>query len=246
MLERRRDLAAVVSYAAAASAAVWVRKPAGVGGLFLAPLLLVCPGYALVRAIESRRDVETLELATTTLALSFASAALGGLLLNTLNVPLTARAWSTLMLVVTAAAAAIAAWRAAGADQPARRRLPMVRPLPLVAAVATCVLLVAAAAVAYRSQKALDRRTSVATLAVRSLHRRSALRISVVNSDAAPNRYRIGIEAGGRTSRFSLALGRGERWSGTRLVSRAARGPVTVRLFRAAKPGRPLRSVTLR
>ncbi len=245
MLERRWDLAAVVAYAVLATAAVWALEPGGIAGLLVAPLLLVCPGYALVRAIEGRPHVDALELATATLALSFATAALGGLLLNALDVRLTARAWSTLMLVVTAAAAAVAAAHAARADEPTHRRSIRVRPMPLLAAVAACLLLVAAAVIAHRSQRSLDRRTSVTTLGVAPFGDGSRLSISVVNAESAPDRYRVRIEADGHTTGFALALKPGERWSGIRRVPRLAGGPVRVQLFRGKQPGTALRALRL-
>ncbi|HEX3835253.1 MAG TPA: hypothetical protein VHW04_24940 [Solirubrobacteraceae bacterium] len=245
MVERGRDLAAVVGYAVLATAAVWALQPGGVGGLLLAPLVVVCPGYALVRAIEGRRRVDAPELATTTLALSFATAALGGLLLNAFHVPLTARQWSTLMLVVTAAAAAVAAGRRAGADEPMRRRSMRVRPTPLLAAAGVCAILAAAAVVAIRSQRALDRRAVTTTLAVAPSHDGSEVRIAVVNADSAPGRYRVRIETGVSTTGFSLALTSGQRWSGTRHIPRSAVGPVRIQLFSATRPEAPVRTVTL-
>ncbi len=182
MLERRKDLAAVAGYAVLAAAAVWVLHPGGAGGLILAPLLVVCPGYALVCAIEGRRRPDALELVVTTVALSFATAALGGLVLNALNLGLTAHTWSTLFLVVTVAAAAVAACRRVGADDPTRRRSIRIRALPLLATATICVLLSAAAVIAIRSQQAQDRRTATTALGVVASDGGSMLRISVVNA----------------------------------------------------------------
>jgi hypothetical protein len=245
VLERCRDLAVVVVYAAGATVAVWAMHPGGLGGLLLAPLLVVCPGYALVRAIEGPRRVDAVELAMTTLALSFATAALGGLLLNAFHVPLAAHAWSTLFLVVTAAAAAVAAGRRAEAGEPARRGSIRVRRTPLLAFAAVCALLAAAAVIAVRSQRALDRRTSTISLAATPSDGGSAVRISVVNADAAPGRYRVRIEDGRRTTGFSLALTRGQRWSGTQNIPRSPVGRVRIQLFSATRPDDPVRTVTL-
>lgn len=247
MRERRWDLGAVVAYAALAAVTVWALEPEGITGLLVAPLLVLCPGYALARAIEGRRHIDGLELATATLALSFATAALGGLLLNLFDVPLTPRAWSTLLFAVTAAAAAatVAVDRGARIDSPAGRRSIRVRPLPLLAAAVACLLLATAAAVAHRSQGSLDRRTSVAALGISPSDDGKALNISVVNAESAPGQYRVRVEAGGRTSRFSLALKPGEGWSGTRRLPRGA-GPVRVELFSAARPGAPVRTAWLR
>lgn len=246
MLDRCRDLAAVVGYAVLAAAAVWALHPGGAGGLLLAPLLVVCPGYALVRAVEGRRRVDALELATTTLALSFATAALGGLLLNAFNAGLTAHTWSALMLVVTAAAAAVAAARRTRADEPPRGRSIRIRALPLLAAAVVCALLSAAAVVAIRSQAAQDRRTATTALGVAPSNGGSTLHISVVNGDSRASRYRVSIDVGRRTMNFSLGLAGGEQWSGTQHISRSAVDPVRIQLFSASRSDTALRTVILR
>lgn len=252
MLDRRRDLAAVLGYAVLAAGAVWALHPGGVAGLLLAPLLIVCPGYALVRAIEGRRRVDALELTTTTLALSFATAALGGLLLNALKVGLTAQTWSALLLVVTAAGAAVAAARRAGAGQrvgaaePTRRGSIRIRPLPLLVAAVVCALLAAAAVVAIRSQAAQDRRTATTSLAVLASNGGSTLHISVVNADSGAGRYRVRINVRTRVTSFPLALASGEHWSGTLHIPRSSVDAVRIQLFSATRPNAPLRMVTLR
>ena len=246
MFERRFHFAGVVGYAVLATVAVWAAEPKGVAGVLIAPLLLVCPGYALVRAIEGGRRVDALELATTTLALSFATAALGGILLNAFHVPLTARTWSTLMLLVTAGAAAVAFGRGAWTGERTLRRSTRVGAKPLLAALAICMLLVAAAGIADHSERTRDRRTSVLTLGVAPSPNGSTLRISVVNSESAPGRYRVRIKSGSRSTNFALALRPGESWSGTRRLPRAASGPTQVQLFRETPPDTAIRTVMVR
>ncbi len=245
MLERRRDLAAVAGYAVLAATAVWVFHPGGAGGLILAPLALVCPGYALVRAIEGHRRTASLELVVTTVALSFATAVLGGLVLNALNLGLTAHTWSALFLVVTVAAATVASRRRVEADNPTSRRWIRIRALPLLASATICALLSAAAVIAIRSQQSQDRRTATAALGVVPSDGGSTLRISVVNADAGSRRYRVRIDVGQTTTSFSLALASGGQWSGTRDVSRSSVGPVRIELFSATRSTLPLRTVSL-
>jgi hypothetical protein len=229
-----------------AAAAVWVLHPGGPGGLILAPLLVVCPGYALVCAIEGRRRPDALELVVTTVALSFATAALGGLVLNTLNLGLTAHTWSTLLVVVTVAAAVVAACRRVGADDPARRRSIRIRTLPMLATATICALLSAAAVIAIRSQQAQDRRTATTALSVLASDGGSTLRISVMNADSGSRRYRVRIDVGRQTTTsFSLALASGGHWAGTRHVSRSSVGPVRIVLFSATRSNVPLRTVVL-
>jgi hypothetical protein len=246
VLERRWDLAAVAGYAVLAATAVWVLHPGGAGGLILAPLLVICPGYALVCAIEGRRRPDPLELVVTAVALSFATAALGGLVLNALNLGLTAHTWSTLFLVVTVAAAAVAACRRVGADDPTRRHSIRIRALPLLTTATICALLSAAAVIAIRSQQAQDRRTATTGLGVVASDGGATLRISVVNADSGSRRYRVRIDVGRRTTTgFSFALASGGHWSGTRHVSRSSVGPVRIELFSATRSKFLLRTVIL-
>lgn len=246
MLERNKDLAAIAGYSVLAAGAVRVLHPFGAGGLLLTPLLFVCPGYALVRAIEGRRRPDALELAVTTVALSFATAALGGLVLNTLDIGLTARTWSILFLIVTVPATAVAARRRVGADEGARQLLIRIHVTPLLAAGIICVLLSAAAVIAVRSQEAQDRRTSTVALSVARSNGGSTLRISVLNAASGPRRYWVRINVGNRrTTGFSLALASDEPWSGVRRIARSSAGPLSVELFAATQSTRPIRTVIL-
>lgn len=245
MLESRRDLAAVAGYAVLAAGAAWLLHPRGAGGLLLAPLLVVCPGYALVRAIEGRRRPDRLELAVTTVALSFATAALGGLVLNTLSLGLTAHTWSTLFLVVTVGAAVVAARRGV-AHEPARQLSIRIRATPLLATGAVFALLFAAAVIAVRSQEAQDRRTATPALGVTASNGGSTLRISVANADAGPRRYRVRIDTGRRTTiSFSLALASDGHWTGVQHIARSSVGAVKVELLAATQSTAPLRTVIL-
>jgi hypothetical protein len=245
VLERRRDLAAVAGYAVLAAAAVWILHPGGARGLLLAPLLAICPGYALVRAIEGSRGPDALELVVTTVALSFATAVLGGLVLNALSLGLTAHTWSILFLVVTAAAAAVAAARRGGVTEPARQLSLRIRATALLAVGTIAVLLSAAAVVAVRSQQAKDRSTTTAALSVVTSNGGSTLRISVVNADAGARQYRVRLAEKGASTSFSLLLRRGERWSGVAHVDPSFPGRLRIELFGATQSTLPLRTVTL-
>jgi hypothetical protein len=241
--ERRTECMALLGYAAAATAAVWILEPTGVAGLLVAPLLIVCPGYASARAIEGEHRIEPFAFGATVLALSFATAALGGVVLNAFNVGLTPRAWSSLLLIVTAVAVVVALTR--GVPPLARWDPPRVSVFQGLAILATVLLLGAAAAVAYRSQQALDKRTSRTTLSVTPSTDGSAIDIAVRNADSAPGRYRVRIASGGRATAFSLSLDPSEHWSGTAALA-SAEGPVRVQLFSAADNESPLRTVRLR
>jgi hypothetical protein len=245
VLERNRDLTGITGYAVLAAGAAWGLHPLGLAGLLLAPLLVVCPGYSLVRAIEGRHRPDLLELAVTTVALSFATAALGGLVLNTLHLGLTAHTWSALFLIVTLAAAAVAACRRVGADEPDGRFAIQVRATPLLAAVTIAALLAAAAVVAIRSQQAQDRRTTTAALSVVTSNGGSTLRISVVNGDAGARHYQVRLAENGASTSFPLLLARGERWSGVAHVDPSVVGRLRIELFRATQSTVPLRTVIL-
>lgn len=244
MLERRWDLAVVTGYAVLAACVVWAIHPGSLGGLFLVPLLMVCPGYALIQAIEGVRPPGPLEFAVTTVALSFATAALGGLAINAFGLGLTPHTWSALFVIVTLGAAAVATRRRRGELAP--RLSVRVGGTTLLAIVAMFALVVSAAVIAVRSQRSQDRQTSTPALDVAASHGGSMLRIAVVNSDLGARRYRVRVYAGHRiVDNFSLALASDEQWFGTWHVARSFTGPLRVELFAGSKANMPLRTVNL-
>lgn len=234
MARRVRGHAAILGYVCLATAAVWFAPPVGwVSALLLLPLTIVCPGYALVHAVEGRRESgsDALELAVLSLMASFAVAALGGLALYGLGLTLAAKSWSILILLITIASVAVALYR--GTDRMKAPRLRLPAPTTLAIVVGACGLLATAGVVAWSSEKRLRHDGLVQQLAATRM-RPGAIRVSVRNGETARvARYRVQVRAGNRTTSFELMLRPGESWSGIRHLGHPSRGPVTVRLFPA-------------
>jgi hypothetical protein len=247
MVESRRNLIGVGLYGCLAAALVWAIRPGGLAGLLAAPLLLVCPGYALSCALRDGEGTDRLEVAVRTVALSFASAALGGLALNVVGVRLDPRSWATLMLAITVAAGCVGIRRL---DQPAtaRSRTRFGGRIAVVVGLAITAVLVVAAFVAYDSQRTLDRRHSATELSATVDHAAPhSLKILVGNSQAAAQRYRVLITGARARVDIPLTLRPGQvRNLVVRQARWSPRRPVTVALVRAAQPGEPYRSVTIR
>lgn len=248
MRRRSLDLVATVLYAGAATALVWRVSFGQAVGVLMVPLILVAPGYALTRALQGARQLGPLELATLTLTLSFATEALGGLVLNAFDVRLDAHAWSALALAVTASGALLAVIRRQLVSQrplPALGRLS-VRPGTLVVGTVTCALLVAAGLVAGISQAHLDRRESVTQLTVvptRAVDGSLRLALSVKNSRERSAVYRLQVsEGGGPEISVDLRLRAGETWSEARSLPSGGSRPAVITLLR---DGQPYRSVTV-
>lgn len=249
MVESRRSLLGVLLYGWLAAALVWSLRPGGLVGLFAAPLLLFCPGYALSCALRGGGRMDPLEVAVRTVALGFASAALGGLVLNAIGVGLGPRSWATLMLAITMGAGCVAIRRCAGGARSRSRSRSIRRAAASVAAsVAIVALLVVAAVVAHDSESALDKRQSTTELSVVvDASAPHALRILVGNNRAAAGQYRLLIRGAGVRIDIPVALRPGQ--SRALVVQRAqwsSRQPVIVRLLRAAEPSKTYRSVIIR
>lgn len=246
MLEGRRDLAVTGIYGCLAAAATWFVPLGDGGGLLLAPMVL-CPGYPLARAIAGRHRRETLELAVLTVTLSFATAALGGLLLNVLGVALTARTWSVLFLAVTGAGICVAAQGSPGPRVGGGFTVPLPSRGAVTAGVVTCGLLAAAGIIAWHSERRLNQETSVTQLAaVRASGASGAISVYVRNTERATGHYRLEITAGKKSRSSELTLAPGATWSKLRRVGRVHGEPVAVRLFRTSQPSTPSRSVIVR
>lgn len=225
---------------------VWSVRPGGIAGLLAAPLLLVCPGYALNCALRTAGRTDSLEVAVRTVALSFASAALGGLVLNAIGVSLNARSWATAMFIITIAAGYVGI-RRSETTQPQESAVAPVASTAVLG-LAIIALLTAAAVVAYASEHARDTRQSTTELsAMVDPENPQSLQILIGNSEAAAARYRVLIK--GVKSRIEIPVALRAGQSRTLVVRRAhwaPRRPVTVQLIRTVEPGKVYRSVTIR
>jgi uncharacterized membrane protein len=245
------DLVAVSAYTWVAVALTWAAGDHDAVAPLLTPLILVAPGYALARVAAPTCGRGLLEPAVLTVTLSFAIAALGGLVLHAAGIALTPRAWAVLAAAVTTVACGAAAARRAGADGAAAPVVRSRRPvghMTVACGVLAVAALVAATVVARHSQAQLEDEQSSAQLAVlsRPVDRGLELRLSVVNGEHGPQRYRVEVRAAGRPIRFALALAPGQRWSRRRIVHRSPSGSVNVSLFRATAPGSAYRTAVLR
>jgi hypothetical protein len=108
-MDSRWAVVVLPCYAIAAAALVALRLPPAVAAVCVAPLVLLAPGYALVLALDipSRAELPGHRFVLS-IALSVATTALGGLIVNALA-PLTAASW-TIWLVAFTCACSLAAF----------------------------------------------------------------------------------------------------------------------------------------
>ena len=108
MVKARTDLTLVMGLAVAACviAALLPASLAAFRAPIALPLVLVLPGYAVVRAIFVPDELRGAELALLSIAVSIAASIVTGLLLDLLSVRLTALPWMGLLAALTLGAAA--------------------------------------------------------------------------------------------------------------------------------------------
>jgi hypothetical protein len=249
MVRSNRDLGVSVGYAAAATALIWLTRMPSAVGLALLPLALIVPGYTLTRAIEGSRGFSPLEVVILSLTLSFATAVLGGLVLNWTPRGLDAESWSALFFLVSAVGGYVAlARRDAGeahADPFPRIRWPLRQ--VLILAVATA-LVAAAAGLAVRSQASVNAKPVTQLYVVPHRTQGRVAQIAVTVSNGGPQRvsYRVVLREGtGRVAQTAVRLPAGHQRTISRTLDPKARS-VTVDLYRGKHQGRPFREVTVR
>ena len=123
---RDRDLWLVAALAAAGLAVQFAPVPALLRAGFGLPLVLFCPGYALVAAVFPGRVLAPLERALLSVGLSLGVAILSAIVLNGSPWGLQTVPWASLFLLVTLAASLIAARRRTE-PSPEPTRLPQLR-----------------------------------------------------------------------------------------------------------------------
>jgi Protein of unknown function (DUF1616) len=97
--------------------------------IFAAPLALVMPGYAIAAAAFARRELEWAKFAVLSVALSLATLALGGLILNYAPGGIRGVSWAVLLLLVVLGGCSAAALRRK--KEPAVRSWPRIRLRPV-------------------------------------------------------------------------------------------------------------------
>lgn len=242
------DLVAVAAIALAGLLATAIPFPDWIRTVFLLPLALFLPGYAVAAALFPPGFVTRDERAVFVVAFGIVASALGGLLLQVFA-RLDRASWLVLLLVIALGACAVALWQRRelpGGPAPAPRwRLP--RPDPVVAVAAIAAALVAAGALAIASggaERKLDgthfsalwltpRESGPGTL-------RGALSVGVQNHEAGESGYRLQLAQDGTTIRqWRFRLPQGQIWQ---MPIPAAEiegtGPVVALLFRHDRPYR--------
>jgi uncharacterized membrane protein len=166
-------------------------------------VLLVLPGYAVLRALDPAGKRPVAEVALFVLTFSTAAAILGGLALNFTPWGLERTSWALWALIVTLTAsgvaaargAALPAWRAGGNRWPRSWRARTV-----VVAMAVMAVTVTAAALAVAQTPVANRTVRGYTLlSVVPSRDNSRVLIRVVNEELDPTTYELRARANGRT-----------------------------------------------
>src|ERR1700685_2531619 len=102
-MDNRPGVLVLPCYSIAAALVVLLRLPPAVAAVCVAPLVLLAPGYALVLALDipGQADLPGRRFVLA-IALSVATTALGGLIVNALA-PLTAASWTVWLVAFTCA-----------------------------------------------------------------------------------------------------------------------------------------------
>lgn len=222
------DLIAVAVVAIAATVVALLPDPLPyVRPLLTIPLVLVLPGYALVRAALPR-PLGRAELAVLSICASLALAAAGGALLGLLGVPLVARTWAVMLGAVTIVGVVIALARREPFEPPdlggLRRRLPLFQTSLLVYAV------VVAGVAVYASPRSIEEQGVTGYTQLWMLPATAdptaSVRLGVANGEPAATTYRLELRAGGQVIAEwpQIKLDPGQTWEQTLAAPRVTGG----------------------
>lgn len=246
-MRRHRDLEVVVA-AAAVGAVGALLIPIDLIRLFFAlPLALFLPGYALASAARLERQLDRPQLLLTSLGLSLALLAIGGLLPNYLG-GLRAGPWALLLFLVTLAAARAAAIRRPRVSGPRARLALPGRPGALATGLVLAGVLLAAAAIALAFVPVSARHAiGYSELWIRPLANGS-VRVGVGSGEHDRVSYGLiaSFGAGRDTDERRFSLDPGERRAFEFFPRRQGSRPlhVAATLYRASRPGVPYRRVS--
>jgi hypothetical protein len=241
-VRRSGDLSlAVVFGALGALLAVLPGETLALRAPLAAPLVFVVPGYAATAALFTR-PLDWAEWALLTPCLALAITVLGGLILNLTPWGLTAPSWAVLLLAVTVAASAVAAWRRrrAAIDRPLETptRGPSLSTLQTLTVLGAALVAVGAVWLAREpvAQQPDQGYALLWTLPAASTGT-SGVRVGVQNLQPAADRYDLRIVGGGQTlQQFSIDLQPTDSWEADITLARAGSGPVEALLYRAEAP----------
>jgi hypothetical protein len=243
----RRALYLTAGYAVVAGAIAQAGIPSVAAAPLLAPLVLFAPGYALLMTLEgasARPDMPGRRFVMA-VALSMASVALGGLVLNALF-SLTRLTWVLWLAGLTCCLSAVAFVRnrdnqvvaAAAALRPAARPLESIRGSKSWGAFATSTMVLVAFASAVvvtelSSRKAFDK--PVTQLSLMPTSDRNSLWLVLTNMSGRAERVTLTLTKGDqRPVRRSLVVGPSRSWS--REESIPAHGGLHASLTRPGGP----------
>jgi len=253
VFRRLSDLAAVM---AAASACLLVTLLAVdsvvLRTIFALPLVFVLPGYALVRAVFTRREIGITERLLFSVGLSLALTILGGVLLNLTPWGLQPVSWAVWLWSLTAAAclAALLLRRPALAvDAASHRWLGVGQRIPQLI---TAAVLLGAAVVMVRLPTpfyGFEGYTSLSMVPVDGQNR-GAVRVEIDSAEFQPAAYRLAIDINGRVVQewTKIELEPGEQWNNIVSLPTPPTDEETVNavLYRVDTGGAVYRSVALR
>jgi len=237
MLRKYDDLLFVTLYTLVGFLSVVIKLPIPLlRVLFTLPLILVLPGYALVAAVFPRRLPRPTEHLVMTLALSLATTAVVGLLLNWSVPGLTDWTWLVVLPGITWGACLIAAVRRALVmpNTVSFRLLPLRRYVALIAVMACFG--VTAVALARQGEASQPRASFSALSVIRQTD--NALEISVLNEEQAATSYQLAFVLNGvEIKRFDQFVVEKEAISKLQFhLSEGASGKLEIILSKAADP----------
>jgi hypothetical protein len=232
-MDNRRGVLALPCYSIAAAVVVVLRLPPAVAAVCVAPLVLFAPGYALVLAfdIPGRAELPGRRLVLS-IALSIATTALGGLIVNALA-PLTAASWTIWLAGFTCVCSIVAflrlpelpspsSVRRAARDYAERRprRLPW---RPIGTAVLVVLLLSGAVTLTeLNSRSAYDKPLTQLSLAPSAGANGRTLLLSIGNLSPRAEQLTLTIARGrGRRTIMSLVVPASHTWSREEPVSKS-------------------------
>jgi hypothetical protein len=233
--------------AAVASQTAWpvfVRVPAA------ALLVLVLPGYALTRAALGRAPVGWAERVATTLGLSLAIAAIGGVVFQFAGLRADLVVWIAWLVGATAAATAVALARDIRDPGPARDRAEPWRP---ISAVQGLLLFVAATITVWAmifawAGATVDVNPTAVQLWILPVQgtQPPTVRLGIHNEASNPAHYRLVLtETPTRTLTWTVDLAGGQVWETTSVLDGASVDhAVTADLFDDSQGTESIRSVS--
>lgn len=202
--------------------------------LFVVPLALFLPGYALTCAIFPRRRPARVERIVLALGLSLVAAALASLVLYVASFELTLHSWAAALAVITVGATLTAAARPSSASDRATLRgpRPALRPRSVATLIAAATL-VATAVVLARTPLSSPSAPGYTALWLTRDSGSPDIILGVRSEEHRRTRYVLRLKLSGRTIERHLTLSPSQTWQERLSPTRRA----TASLYRVGRPG---------